>query len=69
MVPHEARYGATADRTTPEPGEFEAATHRYISVTNEVSRPFVWTKTTDEILASVARFRHPDLRDGTSADP
>jgi len=29
---------------------------RYLAVTNELATPFVWTKTADEILASVARF-------------
>ena len=29
-----------------------------IEITNERPRPFVWTKTADEILASVARFCH-----------
>jgi transposase len=33
----------------------EAITH-YLAVTNERAKPFVWTKTADEILASVARF-------------
>jgi hypothetical protein len=28
----------------------------YISINNDDPRPFVWTKTADEILASVARF-------------
>src|SRR5213080_2968397 len=36
--------------------ELETAIGRYIEVTNERPRPFVWTKTADEILASVARF-------------
>jgi Transposase and inactivated derivatives len=33
-----------------------AAIERYLAVTNETAKPFVWTKTADEILASVARF-------------
>ncbi len=37
-------------------GELEAAIARYIAVTNAHPRPFVWTKTADAILASVARF-------------
>ena len=41
-------------------GELEAAIYRYLDVTNEVPnevpKPFVWTKTADQILASVARF-------------
>lgn len=38
--------------------ELEAAIGRYIEVTNERPKPFVWTKTADQILASVARFCH-----------
>jgi len=34
----------------------EAAITAYITVTNEQPRPFRWTKTADEILASVERF-------------
>ena len=36
----------------------ESAIRQYIAVTNEAPKPFVWTKTADEILASVARFCH-----------
>lgn len=36
--------------------ELEAAIKRYLAVTNESPTPFVWTKTADEILESVARF-------------
>ena len=36
----------------------EATIRQYIAVTNTTARPFVWTKTADEILASVARFCH-----------
>ena len=32
------------------------AIKRYLVVTNETAKPFVWTKSADEILASVARF-------------
>lgn len=38
--------------------ELEAAILRYIEVTNTRPKPFVWTKTADEILQSVARFCH-----------
>jgi len=38
--------------------ELEAAILRYIEITNERPKPFMWTKTADEILASVARFCH-----------
>jgi hypothetical protein len=43
----------------------EAAITEYIAVTNEQPRPFRWTKTADEILASVKRFcrRISDSRD------
>ncbi len=34
----------------------QAAIRAYIAHTNEQPKPFVWTKTADEILASVARF-------------
>ena len=37
-------------------GELEAAIYRYLEVTNEDPKPFVWTKTADQILANVARF-------------
>jgi transposase len=36
--------------------ELEAAIREYIEVHNEHPKPFVWTKTADEILASIARF-------------
>ena len=39
------------------PDALEAALHAYIAATNAAPKPFVWTKTADEILASVARFR------------
>lgn len=38
--------------------ELEAAITHYLAATNANPRPFVWTKTADEILASVARFCH-----------
>lgn len=43
----------------------EAAIMEYIAVANENPKPFVWTKTADEILASVERFcrRISDSRD------
>lgn len=34
----------------------EAAIRDYVAITNESPKPFVWTKTADEILASIARF-------------
>ena len=36
--------------------ELETAIKRYLAVTNESPRPFVWSKTADEILESIARF-------------
>jgi transposase len=36
--------------------ELEAAIIEYIQIHNQRPKPFVWTKTADEILASVARF-------------
>src|SRR5438552_796697 len=36
--------------------ELEAAIFEYIQIHNQRPKPFVWTKTADEILASVARF-------------
>ena len=38
--------------------ELDTAIARYIAVANARPRPFVWTKTADEILSSVARFCH-----------
>src|SRR4030095_69762 len=36
--------------------ELEQAISEYIDVHNEDPKPFVWTRTADEILASIARF-------------
>jgi transposase len=36
--------------------ELEAAIRNYVDFHNNHSKPFVWCKTADEILASVARF-------------
>ena len=36
--------------------ELKAAIHEYIAVSNDNPKPFVWTKTADQILESVARF-------------
>src|SRR5262245_42737756 len=36
--------------------ELEEAIREYIDVHNEDPKPFVWTRTADEILASIARF-------------
>jgi len=36
--------------------ELETVIKSYLAVSNHSPKPFVWTKTADEILASVARF-------------
>jgi len=36
--------------------DLEAAIREYIAVHNEDPKPFVWTKTVDQILASIARY-------------
>lgn len=36
--------------------ELELAIERYVDATNQDPKPFIWTKTADEIFASVARF-------------
>ncbi len=36
--------------------ELETAIKQYLAVTNESPKPFVWTKSADEILASLARY-------------
>ena len=36
--------------------ELETAIKAYLAITNQSPKPFVWTKTADDILASVARF-------------
>lgn len=38
--------------------ELEAAIREYLSVHNDNPKPFGWTKTADQILASIARFCH-----------
>ena len=50
-------------------GELEAAIYRYLDVTNEDPKPLVWTKTADQILASVARFRDGEERRGAGRVP
>ena len=45
-------------------GELEAAIYRYLDVTNEDPKPFVWTKTADQILFNVARFCQRTLNTG-----
>jgi transposase len=45
-----------AHRSTAE--ALESAITHHITLTNAAPKPFVWTKTADEILASIARFCH-----------
>jgi len=40
----------------PSTNALEEAIHQYLNVTNTNPKPFVWTKTADEILANIARF-------------
>jgi transposase len=46
--------------------ELEAAIRDYIEVHNEAPKPFVWTKTADEILNSIARYAKRTLATTTS---
>lgn len=42
--------------------ELEAAIREFLNAHNDEPKPFVWTKTADEILASIARFAERTLR-------
>jgi transposase len=42
----------------PSTRALKTAIRQYLAVTNQAAKPFIWTKTADEILASVARFCH-----------
>ena len=42
--------------------ELEAAIHEFLQVSNSSPKPFVWTKTADEILDKVARFAADTLK-------
>lgn len=44
--------------------ELETAIYRYIEHRNQSPKPFVWTKTADQILASIARFCERTLDSG-----
>lgn len=46
--------------------ELKLAIDTYLEATNEAPRPFIWTKTADQILASVARFCARTLEQHTS---
>jgi len=41
--------------------ELETAIREYIDVHNEAPKPFVWTKTADQILDSIARYARRTL--------
>ena len=47
----------------------EAAILAFIALSNTTAKPFVWTKTADEILASVARFCHRSWELEASQEP
>ena len=44
--------------------ELEQTIRAYVQNNNDLPKPFVWTKTADEILASVARFCQRTLETG-----
>ena len=54
-------------RRSQSTAELEAAIVGYIEHTNDHPKPFVWTKTADEIIASVARFCQRTLSEATSS--
>jgi hypothetical protein len=41
--------------------ELERAIHDFLDAHNEAPKPFVWTKSADEILASIGRFAERTL--------
>jgi transposase len=42
-------------------GELEAAIRQYLQASNDQPKPFIWTKTADQILAKIARFAQATL--------
>ena len=48
----------------PSTKVLEVAIYHYLEVTNENPKPFIWTKTADEILANITRFRTRTLVTG-----
>jgi hypothetical protein len=42
--------------------ELITAIREFIAVHNETGKPYVWVKTADEILSSIARFAHRTLQ-------
>ena len=55
---------AVAPRRHQSRAELETAIYRYLDITNEDPKPFVWTKTADQILANVAHFCQRTLNTG-----
>jgi len=49
-------------------GELEQAIREYLDASNSDPKPFVWTKTADQILAKIARFAHATLEDHGAGD-
>jgi hypothetical protein len=41
--------------------ELERAIHDFLDAHNEAPKPFVWTKSADELLASIGRFAQRTL--------
>jgi hypothetical protein len=48
-----------------ELGDLKAAIWRYLDETNTRPKPFIWTKTADEILDNLARFCRRTSETGT----
>jgi hypothetical protein len=46
--------------------ELEEAIAQYLEASNEAAKPFIWTKSADQILASVARFCARTIERATS---
>jgi len=44
--------------------QLETSIKSYLQISNEVPKPFIWTKTADDILASVARYCQRTLETG-----
>ena len=60
-IAKEKSLGMTAQGSHRSRWEGERAIKDFIDVTNETPKPFVWTKTADAILASIARFAQRTL--------
>jgi hypothetical protein len=57
-----ARAAADQARSSHTIGALERAIYEFIDVNNEAAKPFVWTKTADDILASLRRFYGTTLK-------